>query len=150
MVKVDDRDLYQMLISELRYAIKRDNHLAPGTCCMLIKTYLPKMDKQWQACTAKQLAEESLQERMFPLPYSETEYKIYAYGTDNKHQLQNDCIWEELLVFLLNYLTEIPSEAERYMKYLYDHMDYYAAGIKGIDWYSAEIRDKIAENANKK
>ena len=88
----NEKDLYQMLISELRYAIKRDNHLAPDTCCELIKTYLPKMSEPWRSHTAKQLADESIQERLWPLPYSETDYKIYTYGTDNKRQLQNDYV----------------------------------------------------------
>ena len=142
----NEKDLYQLLISELRYAIKRDNHLAPSACCELIKIYLPQMSEPWRSLTAKQLANESIQERLWPLPYSEKDYKIYPYGTDNKRQLANDDIWENLLRFLLDYITERPYEADRYMTHLYGHMDYYIKGIKGINWDSEEIANKLVSN----
>ena len=142
----DEKDLYYLLLSEFRYAVKRDNHLAPGTCVTLIQTYLPMMSEPWRSITAKQLANESIQERLFSLPYHECNYKIYAYGTANKRQLQNDEVWESLLRFLLNYLIEIPSEADRYMTHLFGHMDYYISDLKGIDWYSQEIVEQIKLN----
>ena len=143
---IEEHDLYVMLISELRYAIRRDNHLAPGTCVDLIYKYLPLMPEPLRSYTAKQLAEESIQERIFMLPIGNDDYKIYSYGTDNKKQLENDSTWEELLVFLLNYLTELPYDIERYMRYLYGHMDYYIKPHKGIDWCSEEIKNKLAAN----
>ena len=48
MVKLDEKDLYQLLIAEMRYAIKRDNHLAPSSSIQHIKEYLPEMSKQWR------------------------------------------------------------------------------------------------------
>ena len=145
----NEKDLYLLLISELRYSIRRDNHLAPDTCCELIKTYLPKLSEPWRSHTAKQLANESIQERIWSLPISESDYKIYQYGSANKRQLQNDMLWEGLLRFLLDYLTEIPEEAERYMEYLYGHFDYYIPEVKGIDWKSEEIWQKILYNKEK-
>ena len=146
----DEKDLYLMLISELRYAINRDNHLAPDTCIELICKYLPKMSEPLRSITAKQLANESIQERLFMLPYfKEKEYKIYSYGTDNKRQLANDELWEKLLRFLLEYLTEVPYEADRYMEHIYGHMDYYVESVKGINWDSDEIRNKIQSNAER-
>ena len=58
MVNIEDRDLYQLLISEFRYSVKRDNHLAPGTCANLIMQYLPEMSREWRAHTAHQLTDE--------------------------------------------------------------------------------------------
>lgn len=145
----NEKDLYMLLISELRYSIQRDNHLAPSTCYELIKTYLPKMSEPWRSHTARQLIDESIHERIWKLPISESEYTIYSYGTDNKYQLENDCVWEDLLWFLLDYITEMPYEAERYMQYLYGHMDYYVKGKHGIVWGSEEIRQKILYNKEK-
>jgi hypothetical protein len=145
----NEKDLYMLLISELRYSIQRDNHLAPSTCCDLIKTYLPQMSEPWRSHTARQLIDESIHERIWRLPISEPDYKIYSYGTDNKNQLENDCIWEELTWFLLDYIIDMPYEAERYMQYIYGHMDYFAKGKRGIVWRSEEILQKISYNKEK-
>ena len=142
----NEKDLYIMLINEFRYAIRRDNHLAPGTCIELIYKYLPKMQEPLRSQTARQLADESIGERILVLPLSEENYKIYHYGTENKIQLDNDELWESLLRFLLNYLTDLPYKANQYMMYLYGHMEYYIESAKGIDWYSEEIIDKILSN----
>lgn len=152
MVSIDDKDLYQILIAEFRYAVKRDNHLAPSTCAQHIKSYLPEMDKQWRAHTAKQLSEEIIDERLWASRYFKPDFifrkgPIYdILGGETKDQLDEDYIWEDLLVFLVNYLENLPHNTERYMEYIRGRMNY----SDGIDYYSAEIHNKIAENINKK
>lgn len=151
MVKLDDKDLYQILMAEFRYAIRRDNHLAPGTCAMHIKDYLPEMNKQWRAHTAKQLSEEIIEERLWASRYFKPDFKfkycLNSFSEDEeKSQLNEDYVWEELLVFLTNYLESLPYNTERYMEYIRGRMTY----SEGIDYYSAEIQNKIAENINKK
>ena len=132
MVSIEDRDLYQFLISEFRYSVRRDNHLAPGTCVDLVMRYLPKLSKEWCAHTAEQLTNEIIQERLF-------------IGGREKGRLEQDAEWEKLLVFLTNYLTKLPYTVERYMQYLYNKPTWEAH----IDYYSAEITEKIASNRAK-
>ena len=129
MVSIEDRDLYQLLISEFRYSVRRDNHLAPGTCVDLVMQYLPKLSKEWRAHTAEQLTNEIIQERLF-------------IGGREKGRLAQDAEWEKLLVFLTNYLTKLPYTVERYMQYLYNKPTWEAH----IDYYYAEIAEKIASN----
>ena len=122
MVKLDEKDLYQLLIAEMRYAIKRDNHLAPSGCIQHIMDYLPEMRNEWRAHTAEQLANEVISERSFS-------------------RLEQDFEWEKLLLFLLDYLEKRPMNADRYMQYLYLKPGYEA----NIDWNSKELNDKFVE-----
>ena len=125
MVKLDEKDLYQLLIAEMRYAIKRDNHLAPSSSIQHIKEYLPEMSKQWRATIAKQLTEETICERSFMEP-----------------RLKQDEEWDELLVFLLNYLEELPYNLELYTKLRLTHPE----AVFKVDFYSEEVQAKIAAN----
>lgn len=125
MVKLDEKDLYQLLIAEMRYAIKRDNHLAPSSSIQHIKEYLPEMSKQWRAYTTKQLIEEIICERSFMEP-----------------RLKQDEEWDELLVFLLNYLEELPYNLELYNKLRLTRPE----AVFKVDFYSEEVQAKIAEN----
>ena len=125
MVKLDEKDLYQLLIAEFRYAVKRDNHLAPSGCIQHIVEYLPNMSKQWRAHTAKQLTEEIISERSFMTP-----------------RLKQDKEWDELLVFLLNYLEELPYNLELYNKLKLSRPDI----VFKVDFYSEETLTKIQLN----
>ena len=148
MAMLDDRDLYQLLIAEFRYSVKRDNHLAPDTCAQHVKAYLPKMTEQWRAHTAKQLSEEIIDERLWNSGcFHDEDFKFEKYLPlgSNKKQLKEDYVWEELLVFLTNYLGTLPHNVNRYMEYIYGHMTY----STGIDFYSTEIHNKLIENKEK-
>ena len=150
MVKLDEKDLYQLLIAEMRYAIKRDNHLAPDTCAQHIKDYLPEMSKQWRSHTAKQLAEEIIDERLWSSKYLEPDFKfekhVHSFLSESpKRQLDEDYVWEELLVFLTNYLESLPSNINKYMEHIYGRMTY----SEGIDYYSADMHNKILKNKEK-
>lgn len=151
MVNIDDKDLFQLLIAEFRYAVKRDNHLAPSTCAQHIKDYLPEMEKRWRAHTAKQLSEEIIDERLWASRYFKPDFTFKKGPYDvldgeDREQLSEDYIWEDLLVFLVNYLESLPHNVERYMDYIRGRMEYSG----GIDYYSTEIHNKITENINKK
>ena len=128
MVKLDEKDLYQLLIAEFRYAVKRDNHLAPSSCVQHVKDYLPEMKQEWRAQTAKQLTEEIIQER------------IWSHGT--KPRLEYDSEWEKLQVFLLKYLEQLPYNADKYMQYLFEKPTRDAH----INYFSVAIRDQLSEN----
>lgn len=125
MVKLDEKDLYQLLIAEMRYAIKRDNHLAPSSSIQHIKEYLPEMSRQWRAHTTKQLTEEIISERSFMEP-----------------RLKQDEEWDDLLVFLLDYLEELPFNLEIYTKLRLTRPE----AVFKVDFYSEEVQAKIAEN----
>lgn len=131
MVKLDEKDLYQLLITEFRYAVKRDNHLAPSSCVQHVKDYLPEMKQEWRAQTAKQLTEEIIQER------------IWSHGT--KPRLEYDFEWEKLQVFLLEYLEQLPYNADNYMQYLFEKPTWDAH----IDYFSVDIRDQLFKNKSK-
>lgn len=131
MISLDDRDLYQLLIAEFRYAVKRDNHLAPSSCVQHIIEYLPLMNKQWKFYTAEQLTNEIIQERLF----------IGVHG-----RLQQDLEWEKLQLFLTNYLTKFPYMVEKYMREIYNKPDWCA----NIDYYSPEILAKMSKNSESK
>jgi hypothetical protein len=149
MVKLDDKDLFQLLITEFRYAVTRDNHLAPGTCAQHINNYLPEMSNPWRAHTAKQLSEEIIDARLLASGcFIDEDFKFennLPFNSDKK-QLREDSEWEGLLVFLTNYLEHLPYNADRYMEHIKGRMTY----SEGIDYYSTEIHNKITENINKK
>ena len=131
MVSIDDRDLYQLLISEFRYSVKRDNHLAPGTCVNLVMKYLPEMSKEWRAHTAEQLTSEIIQECIFG---------------NSKGPLQQEEEWEKLLSFLTNYIEKLPLGVDRYMDVLFRK----PLHVADIDYYSPETIEKIENNQMKK
>ena len=150
-MQIEDRDLYQLLLAEFRYAVKRDNHLAPSTCVEHVKQYLPDMEKGWRAHTAKQLSEEIIDERLWASRYFEPafrfEHSLNGFLNDEKKkQLNEDYVWEDLLVFLTNYLEHLPHNVERYMEHIRGKMAY----SEGIDYYSDKIHNKITETINKK
>ncbi len=132
MVKVDDKDLYQILMAEFRYSVKRDNHLAPSSCIQHIMTYLPELSKEWQIHIAEQLTNEVIQERLF-------------IGGREKGRLEQDAEWEKLLVFLTDYLVKLPYAVEKYMQYIYNKPDWEA----NIDYFSPKMAMKIKLNQAK-
>ena len=129
MIKIAENDLYQLLIAEVRYALKRDNHLAPGTCVQHVMNYLPSMLTEWKAHTAEQIAVEVIQELAW----------------NDKGGLKYEAEWEKLLKFLLAYLEKRPPNANRYMRYLFNKPGH----VCEIDWDSPELQYKFIENAQK-
>lgn len=130
MVKLDDKDLYQLLIAEFRYSVKRDNHLAPSGCVQHVMDYLPEMRKDWRTNTAEQLTSEIIQEMIFG---------------GSKGPLEQEAEWEKLLVFLTNYIEKIPFGVDRYMEVLFRK----PLHVADIDYYSVEMQNKLIENINK-
>ena len=146
-VKVTDADLYMLLISELRYSIARDNHLAPGAACNLIRTYLPKIGDYWRSHTAKQLLETIIEQRIVHTPNTEVYTIKSPEQAEAGKQLLYDIEWEQLCWFLLGFITDLPYNANHYMRCLYGKMDYYAKGFFGIDFYADEdVKEMIRIN----
>jgi hypothetical protein len=130
MVNLDDRDLYQLLISEFRYSVKRDNHLAPSTCVNLVMQYLPEMTNEWRTHTAEQLTSEIIQ--------------ACIWG-NSKGPLEQEAEWEKLLVFLTNYIEKLPFGVDQYMAVLFRK----PLHVADIDYYSPKMAEKLKNNWTK-
>jgi hypothetical protein len=107
------------------------------------------MHKQWRAHTAKQLSEEIIDERLWASRWTDPEFKfekdVHSFLSETpKRQLDEDYVWEDLLVFLTNYLESLPHNVDRYMEHIYGHMTY----STGINYYSEYITEKLKHNSN--
>ena len=61
------KDVYQLLISEMRYGYRRNNHLMPGCGYEKVKRFIPEMyevDKEYAVYTLKQLCEECITDQL--------------------------------------------------------------------------------------
>jgi hypothetical protein len=54
-IQVEQKDLYIFLISEMRYAMERDNHLAPFTFISMYKKYINQFSNEYQKIIKTQL-----------------------------------------------------------------------------------------------
>ena len=66
-MNVSLKNVYQLLISEMRYGYRRNNHLMPSCCYDKVKTLVPQMyevDKEYAVYTMKQLCEECISDQL--------------------------------------------------------------------------------------
>ena len=66
-MKVKKKNVYQLLISEMRYGYRRNNHLMPSCGYDKVKTLVPQMyeiDKEYAIYTMKQLCEECISDQL--------------------------------------------------------------------------------------
>ena len=66
-MNVSLKNVYQLLISEMRYGYKRNNHLMPSCGYDKVKTLVPQMyeiDKEYAIYTMKQLCEECISDQL--------------------------------------------------------------------------------------
>ncbi len=66
-MNVSLKNVYQLLISEMRYGYRRNNHLMPSCGYDKVKTLVPQMyevDKEYAAYTMKQLCEECISDQL--------------------------------------------------------------------------------------
>ena len=67
MMNISLKNVYQLLISEMRYGYSRNNHLMPSCGYDNIKTLVPQMyevDKEYAVYTMKQLCEECISDQL--------------------------------------------------------------------------------------
>ena len=67
MMNISLKNVYQLLISEMRYGYSRNNHLMPSCGYDNIKTLVPQMyevDKDYAVYTMKQLCEECISDQL--------------------------------------------------------------------------------------
>ena len=66
-MNVSLKNVYQLLISEMRYGYRHNNHLMPSCGYDKVKTLVPQMyevDKEYAVCTMKQLCEECISDQL--------------------------------------------------------------------------------------
>ena len=66
-MNVSLKNVYQLLISEMRYGYRRNNHLMPSCGYDRVKTLVPQMyevDKEYAVYTMKQLCEECISDQL--------------------------------------------------------------------------------------
>ena len=66
-MNVSLKNVYQLLISEMRYGYRRNNHLMPSCGYDKVKTLVPQMyeiDKEYAIYTIKQLCEECISDQL--------------------------------------------------------------------------------------
>ena len=66
-MNVSLKNIYQLLISEMRYGYRRNNHLMPSCGYDKVKTLVPQMyevDKEYAVYTMKQLCEECISDQL--------------------------------------------------------------------------------------
>ena len=66
-MNVSLKNVYQLLISEMRYGYRRNNHLMPSCGYDRVKTLVPQMyevDKEYAIYTMKQLCEECISDQL--------------------------------------------------------------------------------------
>ena len=67
MMNVSLKNVHQLLISEMRYGYRRNNHLMPSCGYDKVKTLVPQMyevDKEYAVYTMKQLCEECISDQL--------------------------------------------------------------------------------------
>jgi hypothetical protein len=72
-IQVNEKDLYVLLISEMRYAMDRDNHLAPFTFMSFFKKYIKSFTNE----SKKRLIEQVINEIEYNLKLKNYNYKDY-------------------------------------------------------------------------
>ena len=96
-VKVEVKDLYQLLLCNCRYGYTRNNHLMPDSSFTQAERYLQamvKVDKELASHTAKQLCEECI---------NELESRYY-YGNDDEYG--NRALYLRFIESLLKFLRK--------------------------------------------
>lgn len=66
-LEISLKDIYQLLISELRYGYTRNNHLMPSSAFTRVKDIIPKMievDKDFALATLRQICEECISSQL--------------------------------------------------------------------------------------
>lgn len=112
-IKVEIKDLYQLLISENRYGYTRNNHLMPAGAFDHCKQYLPLMaekDHDWAVHTCLQLCDECI---------SELGYRFYhGFEDEDEHGSRQQYI--DFIEWCFKYLKEdlksdqVPYNLDRY------------------------------------
>lgn len=80
-IEVRENDMFIFVSSQVRYALGRDNHLAPGTAAELVRRYLPLFSAERK-------------KGLIELLIGDIKFDLKMFKREQKH------VWLELLDFL--------------------------------------------------
>jgi len=111
------KDVYQLLISEMRYGYRRNNHLMPSCGYDKVKTFVPQMyevDKEYAVYTMKQLCEECITDQLVANFYD---------GEDDENSNRAEAI--EFVRWCLDWIHEHDKDPRfddnKWLPYCYDN-----------------------------
>ena len=115
-MNVSLKNVYQLLISEMRYGYRRNNHLMPSCGYDKVKTLVPQMyeiDKEYAIYTMKQLCEECISDQLSANFYD---------GEDDEHGNRAEAIefvkWS--MQWINQHETEPGSKSGNWLPYNHD------------------------------
>ena len=146
-VRVDVKDLYQLLVAECRYGYGRNNHLMPWGAYEHVREYLPIMyatDPEFALSTACQVCEECISDQLCMNFYD---------GLDDEHGSRASAVAfvEYLLEWIHSHGKDVECPSRDYENYLPYDYDRYRDNVARADSlrYRVFETDSFEPGANK-
>lgn len=111
-MNVSLKNVYQLLISEMRYGYRRNNHLMPSCCYDKVKTLVPQMyevDKEYAVYTMKQLCEECISDQLVANFYD---------GEDDEFGNRTEAI--EFIKWSMQWINQHENNSNNWLPYNHD------------------------------
>ena len=111
-MNVSLKNVYQLLISEMRYGYRRNNHLMPSCGYDRVKTLVPQMyevDKEYAIYTMKQLCEECISDQLSANFYD---------GEDDEHGNRAEAI--EFIKWSMQWINQHENNSNNWLPYNHD------------------------------
>ena len=111
-MNVSLKNVYQLLISEMRYGYRRNNHLMPSCGYDKVKTLVPQMyevDKEYAVYTMKQLCEECISDQLSANFYN---------GEDDEHGNRAEAI--EFIKWSMQWINQHENNSNNWLPYNHD------------------------------
>ena len=111
-MNVSLKNVYQLLISEMRYGYRRNNHLMPSCGYDKVKTLVPQMyevDKEYAIYTMKQLCEECISDQLSANFYD---------GEDDEYGNRAEAI--EFVKWSLQWINQHENNSNNWLPYNHD------------------------------
>ena len=112
MMNVSLKNVYQLLISEMRYGYRRNNHLMPSCGYDKVKTLVPQMcevDKEYAIYTMKQLCEECISDQLSANFYD---------GEDDEYGNRAEAI--EFVKWSMQWINQHENNSNNWLPYNHD------------------------------
>ena len=111
-MNVSLKNVYQLLISEMRYGYRRNNHLMPSCGYDKVKTLVPQMyevDKEYAVYTMKQLCEECISDQLSANFYD---------GEEDEHGNRAEAI--EFVKWSIQWVNQHENNSNNWLPYNHD------------------------------
>ena len=133
-MNVSLKNVYQLLISEMRYGYRRNNHLMPSCGYDKVKTLVPQMyevDKEYAIYTMKQLCEECISDQLSANFYD---------GEDDEYGNRAEAI--EFVKWSLQWINQHENNSNNWLPYNHDLFEANLAKDNEPRYLVYELRDK--------